>query len=76
MSQEQEPEIIDATYEPQPVPQAPPAEVIEAAAALSRPREPAPWFGYIGLAIAVVSMLIGLAGLVVGVIYFIGWTRS
>lgn len=36
----------------------------------------APWFGYIGLGIALVSLLIGIAGVVFAVFWFIGWTRS
>jgi hypothetical protein len=35
-----------------------------------------PWFGYIGVGIALVAMLIGLAGVVAAVIYFISWTQG
>lgn len=34
------------------------------------------WFGYIGLGIAIFSLLIGAAGMVLAAIWFIGWTRS
>ena len=36
----------------------------------------APWFGYIGLGIAIVAMLLGLASVVVAVLVFIGWTQG
>lgn len=43
----------------------------------SRPApEGAPWFGYIGLGIALVSMLLGVAAVVFAVFWFIGWTRK
>jgi hypothetical protein len=35
-----------------------------------------PWFGYIGIGIALVSMLLGLVGVVAAVIYFISWTQG
>jgi hypothetical protein len=35
-----------------------------------------PWFGYIGLGIALVAMLIGLAGVVAAIFLFIGWTQG
>ena len=35
--------------------------------------EPAPWFGYIGLMLAIVSMFVGLLLVVVGAIWFIRW---
>lgn len=66
-----------------------PDEVISASDAKAQPLEnhrpaPAPgalsdgpsWFGFIGLGIALVSLLIGIAGVVVAVIWFIGWTHS
>jgi hypothetical protein len=40
-----------------------------------RAPEGAPWFGYIGLGIALVSMLLGIAAIVFAVFWFIGWTR-
>lgn len=33
--------------------------------------EPAPWFGFIGLGIALVAMLLGIAGVVWAVWYFL-----
>jgi hypothetical protein len=42
----------------------------------SAPPDPPTWFGYIGLGIAIFSLLIGVAGMVFAVIWFIGWTRS
>lgn len=38
--------------------------------------EGTPWFGYIGVGIALVSMLLGIAAVVFAVFWFIGWTRS
>ena len=35
-----------------------------------------PWFGYIGLGIAMVSMVIGLAGIVAAVFFFFRWTQG
>jgi len=35
--------------------------------------EPAPWFGYIGLMLAIVSMIVGLLLMIVGVVWFIRW---
>lgn len=34
-----------------------------------------PWFGYIGLGIIIVSMVVGLVGVVVAVFFFIRWTQ-
>jgi hypothetical protein len=34
------------------------------------------WFGYIGVGIALASMLLGIAGIVLAVRYFIGWFGS
>ena len=61
------PEVIAESVPPQP--QAPPPQT-------SAPSGPAPWFGYIGFGIAIVSMFIGIAGMVYAIIWFIGWTRS
>ena len=69
-------EIIDAT-----IVEAADAETIEYRSPASPPESDAkrdsnsPWFGFIGLGIALVAMLIGLIGVVAGVIYFIGWTQ-
>jgi hypothetical protein len=35
-----------------------------------------PWFGYIGVAIAVASMLIGIAGMAIFVLYIWRWIGS
>jgi hypothetical protein len=35
--------------------------------------EPPSWFGYIGVGIALVAMLIGIAGMVLGVMYVVAW---
>jgi hypothetical protein len=35
--------------------------------------EPAPWFGYIGILIAIGSMIVGLVLVVLGVMWVIGW---
>jgi len=37
---------------------------------------PAPLFGYIGVGIAIAAMLVGLAGMIFGVIWFIGWMNG
>ena len=34
-----------------------------------------PWFGYIGLGIILVSMVVGLIGVVLAVFFFIRWTQ-
>ena len=34
--------------------------------------EPAPWFGYIGLGIAVAAMLLGFLGMIMAVIWLVG----
>ena len=70
-------EIIDAT-----VVEAADAETIDyqspAAPAESDAKRDntSPWFGYIGIGIALVAMVIGLIGVVAAVIYFIGWTQG
>jgi hypothetical protein len=38
--------------------------------------ERAPWFGYIGVGIAIVAMLIGIAGMALGVLYVWRWMGS
>jgi hypothetical protein len=57
--------------------------IIEQPAALPASPDPqaqiddsAPWFGYIGMGIALVAMLLGLAGVVAAVLLFIGWTQG
>jgi hypothetical protein len=35
-----------------------------------------PWFGYIGIGIALVAMVLGLVGVVAGVVLFISWTQK
>lgn len=42
----------------------------------SVPSDSPTWFGYIGLGIALFSLLIGVAGIVFAIVWFIGWTRS
>lgn len=37
---------------------------------------PAPLFGYIGVGIAMVAMLLGVAGMIIGVVWFIGWLNA
>ncbi|HSZ54832.1 MAG TPA: hypothetical protein VK797_04180 [Tepidisphaeraceae bacterium] len=70
-------EIIDAT-----IVEASDAETLEfqspaAPAESADPRDTSsPWFGYIGIGIALVAMLIGLAGVVVAIFVFIGWTQG
>jgi protein-S-isoprenylcysteine O-methyltransferase Ste14 len=34
------------------------------------------WFGYIGVGIAIVAMLIGIAGMVLGARYLVAWVGS
>jgi hypothetical protein len=38
--------------------------------------ERAPWFGYIGVGIAIVAMLIGIAGMALGILYAWRWMGS
>lgn len=38
--------------------------------------EPAPWFGYIGMGIAITAMLVGFAGMVLFILYFLGWSQG
>jgi len=38
--------------------------------------ESAPWFGYIGMGIAIAAMLIGFAGMVLFILYFLGWSQG
>ena len=35
--------------------------------------EPAPWFGYIGILLAIASMIVGMVLVVVAAIYLIHW---
>jgi hypothetical protein len=35
--------------------------------------EPPSWFGYIGVGIAIVAMLIGIGGMVLGIRFLMGW---
>ena len=45
------------------------------AAPQNSPAASAPWFGYIGLGITLVAMAVGLAAVVIAVLYFLhgGW---
>jgi formate-dependent nitrite reductase membrane component NrfD len=38
--------------------------------------ERAPWFGYIGVGIALAAMLLGIAGMAMAVMYLWRWTGS
>ena len=58
----------------------PPAESAPLEYQAPAPDRPAPqatpWFGYIGLGIALVSMLLGIAAVIFAIFWFVGWTRS
>lgn len=64
-----DPHSSEQDTDPQPSGQRSPAHPVARADAPS-------WFGYIGLGIALASLLIGVAGMVLAVFWFIGWTRS
>lgn len=54
----------------------PPLEYRSPAPQSSAPSDSPTWFGYIGLAIAMFSLLIGVLGMIFAIVWFIGWTRS
>ena len=78
MTQPVEPEdeeIIDATIVE--AADAEPLDYRTAAPASEDQRDnTSPWFGYIGIGIALVAMLLGMAGVIAVVVYFIGWTQA
>lgn len=42
----------------------------------SAPSDSPTWFGYIGLGIAMFSLLLGVLGMIFAILWFIRWTRS
>jgi hypothetical protein len=68
---------LEKPDEPQPAP-APPAASAYAKGDVLHPEwgERPPWFGYIGVGIAITAMLIGVAGMIVCVLYAWRWMGS
>ena len=66
---------MTAANDPPPEPDGTPIDYRTPAAGPAGREDATPWFGYIGIGIAIAAMLVGFIGMVLFILYFIGWSQ-